>query len=224
MRRLVPLLLIAALGASACSPGGSTAQAASGGAEQVTPSPTPTPSPDENVKPPEISARQPRTSGPKTSSCINGWITPAPGSLLSNEPLRIISETEHVKGPLVVADMRYFVGGESPPPSPPKGYLSAIKRWYVKAYAKRDPAFQGRFLVESRVFGSGLSAVAPWNTKGFRSPDWKGFQYDSAHPAQRPVAGLPGEWSGIEYDFVKGGEGLDLPGLPSTLAGCMAGT
>jgi len=227
MRRLVPLLLIAALAASACSPTDGTAQAA-GGSSSGTPSPMPTPTPratpPTDVKPPKSPAKPPPTSGPKTSSCVNGWITPAPGTPLYEEPLRLIAHDEHVRGPIVVTDMRYFVGGESPPPSPPKGYLSNIKRWYVKLWARRDPAFQGRFLVESRVFGDGISAVAPYRSEGFQSPDWKGFQYDSANPRPRYVAGLPGKWSGIEYDFVKGGEGLDLPGLPSTLAGCMNGT
>ena len=226
MRRLVPLLLIAALAASACSSDDGTAQAAGGSSGTTSPWPTPTPrpTPPKNVKPPNSPAKPPPTSGPKSSSCINGWITPAPGSELYLEPLRIIEHTEHVRGPVIVTDMRYFVGGESPPPSPPKGYLTNIQRWYVKLWARRDPAFQGRFLVESRVFGSGISAVAPYRTEGFRSPDWKGFQYDSANPRPRYVPGLPGRWSGLEYDFVKGGAGLDLPGLPVTLAGCMNGT
>jgi hypothetical protein len=227
MRKLVPLLLIAALAASACTSNDATAQAAGGSssaAPSPTPTPTPRPTPPTHVKPPKPPAKPPPTSGPKTSSCVNGWITPAPGTPLYEEPLRLIAHDEHVRGPIVVTDMRYFVGGESPPPSPPKGYLSNIKRWYVKLWARRDPAFQGRFLVESRVFGSGISAVAPYRSGGFQSPDWKGFQYDSANPRSRYVPGLPGTWSGIEYDFVKGGEGLDLPGLPSTLVGCMNGT
>ena len=230
MRRFVPLLLIAliaALAASACSSNDGTAQAAAGSESATrspTPTPTPKPTPPKNVKPPKPPAKTPPTSGPKTSSCVNGWITPAAGSLLYEEPLKIITHDEHVRGPIVVTDMRYFVGGESPPPSPPKGYLMNIKRWYVKLWARHDPAFQGRFLVESRVFGSGISAVAPYRTQGFQSPDWKGFQYDSANPRPRYVPGLPGRWSGVEYDFVKGGEGLDFPGLPANLTGCMNGT
>jgi hypothetical protein len=136
----------------------------------------------------------------------------------------LIRRSEDVRGPLVAVDVRYFFGGESPPPKEPKGYLSFIQRWYVKAYARRDPAFQGRFLVEKRVFGSGIAAVAPYDSKGFTSPDWRGFQYDSTQPEEHPVEGLPGTWSGIEYDFVKGGGGLTFPGLPVTLTGCMQGT
>jgi hypothetical protein len=118
--------------------------------------------------------------------------------------------------------MRYFTGPESPPSD--KGYLLEVQRWYIKLYAKDDLGFQGRFLVESRRFGRGLSAVAAYDSSGYTSPDWHGFQFDSGDTAARPVAGLPGEWSGIDYDFVKGGEGLDLPGLPTAVAGCMDGT
>ena len=59
---------------------------------------------------------------------------------------------------------------------------------------------------------------------GFRSPDWRGFQYDSGHTRRRAIPGLPGTWSGIEYDFVQGGEGLTIPGLPDEVRGCLDGT
>jgi hypothetical protein len=59
--------------------------------------------------------------------------------------------------------MRYFEGPESPP-APDKGYLLVVERWYVKLYAERDLSFQGRFLVESRRFGRGTVAVAPYDT------------------------------------------------------------
>jgi hypothetical protein len=113
------------------------------------------------------------------------------------------------------------VGPESPPSE--QGYLLEVERWYIKLYARDDPAFQGRFLVEARRFGRGVSAVAPYDTSGFRSPDWRGFQFSvDARPTTRP--GLPGRWTGTEYDFVNGGDGLDLPGLPAEVAGCLNGT
>ncbi len=99
-----------------------------------------------------------------------------------------------------------------------------IERWYVRLYARRDPAFQGRFLVEARRFGQGVAAVAPYGTRGFRSPQWIGFQYDSADTQTRTYPGLPGAWEGIAYDFVKGGEGLTFPGLPAEVTGCLDGT
>src|SRR5206468_1242833 len=81
---------------------------------------------------------------------------------------------------LRVVEMRTFVGPESPPSD--KNYLSDIRRWYVKLFAKDDLTFQGRFLVEDRRFGRGLSAVAPYDTRGFVAPDWVGFQYQDEHP------------------------------------------
>ena len=79
-------------------------------------------------------------------------------------------------------------------------------------------------MVESRTFGRGLSAVAPYDTEGFASPDWVGFQFDSAHTAMKSYPGLPGQWSGTPYDFVRGGAGLKIPGLPDEVLGCLAGT
>lgn len=121
----------------------------------------------------------------------------------------------------MVVEMRYFTGPESPPSD--KGYIKTIQRWYVKLYARADLRFQGRFLVESREFGDGVAAVAPYDTEGFRSPDWSGFQWNEADPAPHPYPGLPGEWSGIRYDFVKGGAGLTIPGLPDEVTGCLDG-
>ncbi|HXF36712.1 MAG TPA: hypothetical protein VNO17_05960 [Actinomycetota bacterium] len=153
---------------------------------------------------------------------MEGWRTPPPGDRLRAFPLRVIRRTTGVRGPLEVVDLRYFVGPESPPSD--KGYLLQVERWYVKLWARRDPAFQGRFLVERRRFGAGLVAVAPYDSRGFRSPDWVGFQYESAGPGPTPYPGLPGAWAGIPYDFVRGGAGLDIPGLPPEVAGCLEGT
>ena len=94
----------------------------------------------------------------------------------------------------VIVDMRYFEGPESPPSD--KGYLLNVERWYVKLYSPSDLRFQGRFLVESREFGEGLVAVAPFDTDGFRSPDWSGFQWNGGDRAAHPYPGLPGRWRG----------------------------
>lgn len=180
------------------------------------------PGPSVSVTPPAHPEEPPPTRGPAAPDCVNGWTTPPEGSPRYRQPLGIIRRTTGVRGPLVVVDMRYFEGPESPPSD--KGYLLVVQRWYIKLYAERDPAFQGRFLVEARRFGRGLAAVAPYDTHGFRSPDWIGFQYDSADPEPKAYPGLPGLWSGIPYDFVKGGAGLQIPGLPEQVVGCLAGT
>lgn len=185
-------------------------------------SPTVATSTTSPVPPPPTPATPPPTSGEATPTCVNGWVTPARDSPSYLQPLGIIRRASRVDGPLVVVDMRSFSGPESPPSD--KGYIALVQRWYVKLYAARDPAFQGRFLVESRWFGRGLSAVAPYRTRGFRSPDWIGFQFDSADTSPKTYPGLPGTWQGIPYDFVKGGGGLTIPGLPEQVAGCLDGT
>jgi hypothetical protein len=174
------------------------------------------------VAPPSPPPSPPPRRGETTSTCVNGWVTPAKTSPKYTSPFGVIRRTTGVRGPLVITDLRYFTGPESPPSD--KGYLLVVERWYVRLYARRDPAFQGRFLVEARRFGQGLSAVAPYDTSGFSSPDWIGFQYDSGDTTPKAYPGLPGTWEGIPYDFVKGGEGLTIPGLPAEVAGCLDGT
>ncbi len=172
--------------------------------------------------PPALPDEPPSTRGGVATDCVNGWVTPPADSPRYLQPLGIVRRTTGVSGPLEVVDMRYFVGPESPPSD--KGYLLVVQRWYVKLYARDDLAFQGRFLVEARRFGRGLVAVAPYDTSGFRSPDWIGFQWDSGDPEPKAYAGLPGLWSGIPYDFVEGGEGLTIPGLPDAVSGCLDAT
>jgi hypothetical protein len=124
---------------------------------------------------------------------------------------------------LAVIDMRYFHGPESPPRED-KPYLRDVERWYVKGYVRSNPAIRARFLVEGRVFGDGIAAVAPFTSQGWRSPDWTGFQLDTADPTPHAYPGLPATWAGTPYDFVRGGEGLSIPGLPREAIGCLDGT
>jgi hypothetical protein len=171
--------------------------------------------------PPATPATRPPTSGASTATCQGGWVTPQKGSSLWTFPLQVIQRASGFSG-FTVVDMRTFVGQESPPTD--KNYLMEIRRWYVKLYDPTDLSFQGRFLVEDRRFGRGLAAVAPYDSRGFTSPDWVGFQYDAGDRQSYTYAGLPGRWSGIAYDFVDGGQGLTFPGLPSELSGCLGGT
>jgi len=193
----------------------------------LTHSPTPSSSPFPSTPilasptPPALPQSPPPTKGAPSETCVDGWKTPPSDSPLAARPLRIIRRTVRLPGEPVIVEMRYFKGPESPPSD--KGYIKTIERWYVKLYTEADLRFQGRFLVESREFGDGVAAVAPYDTEGFRSPDWSGFQWNAADPEPHPYAGLPGEWSGIRYDFVKGGAGLDIPGLPVEVTGCLDG-
>lgn len=208
-----------ALALAACT-GGGAPDAPTTVAPPVTPisqtGPTASPTP------PALPDEPPAARGAATADCVHGWVTPPRDSARYAEPLRAIRRMTGVEGPLEVVDLRSFEGPESPPSD--KGYLLDVRRWYVKAFAKDDLSFQGRFLVESREFGRGLVAVAPYDTNGFRSPDWVGFQYDSGDPEARAYPGLPGVWSGVPYDFVAGGAGLQIPGLPDEVVGCLSAT
>ena len=212
------LALVAALGSACDSDTSST-----GGASAT---PTPAIAPTEDVVPsptrPAEPARAVPTRGAPSARCVEGWRTPPRDTPLFTDPLGIIRRTAPVDGDFVVVDMRYFTGPESPPSD--KGYILEIDRWYIKLYVGTDWSYQGRFIVEQRTFGRGVAAVAPYDSRGFRSPDWTGFQWDSADTEARRYPGLPGEWRGIPYDFVTGGQGLDIPGLPDEVRGCLAGT
>lgn len=171
---------------------------------------------------PPATAGTPPSSGPRTASCVKGWVSPKPGSSTYKEALRIIQNTVPVKGKVSVVEMRYFVGPESPPSTQPESLR--VARWYVRLYAVHDITYQGRFLVEKRVFGSGVAAVAPYDTRGYASPDWTGFQWDAGNPTRKAYPGLPGRWAGTRYDFVKGGQGMRIIGLPDAVIGCLDGT
>jgi len=153
---------------------------------------------------------------------VNGWATPKEGTSLATQPVEVVRRTARFQGPVTIVDLRYFVGPESPPSD--KGYILEIRRWYIKLFAPEDPAYQGRFIVEARRFGRGVAAVAPYDTAGFNSPDWVGFQWDAADTEPKGYPGLPGTWRGMPYDFVRGGAGLAIPGLPAEVGGCLEGT
>ena len=207
-RAIVGLAIVSSL---LCSCTGTGTEAGAGSPTAVTPNGSPSP---------EETSRGP---GSPTGECVNGYRTPGAGSALYDKPLRVIARTTGVvEGDLEVVEMRYFEGPEAPPSE--MGYLAVVKRWYVKARLSDRPGWKGRFLVEQRQFGTGLSAVAPFDTRGFRSPDWRGFQWEGldSKPARYP--GLPGRWPGTIYDFVKGGAGIDIAGLPREVIGCLDGT
>jgi hypothetical protein len=180
------------------------------------------PSTSSSPTPPATPATPPPDAGVVATDCVGGWSSPAPSSRDYEGPIDRIRRAAPFAGPAQVVEMRLFVGPESPPSD--KNYLQDIRRWYVKLYAPNDLAYQGRFLVEERRFGAGVVAVAPYDTVGFSSPDWIGFQWDAGDPRPRPYEGLPGRWRGVPYDFVRGGAGLKIPGLPDDVRGCLDGT
>jgi hypothetical protein len=218
---LFRLLLLAALsGLASCSDASSSTE----------PSPSPPPTMGEaDVLP---------STGPVkelAGECVNGYTSPAEGDPIREDGLRILAKAlgeaaDGRVGPedFEVEEIRYFEGPESPPSE--REYILNIRRWYVKASLEEDVSFAGRFLVERRTFGAGLAAVAPFDSQGFASPDWIGFQYEVQEQSRESYDGLPGRWAGTPYDFVRGTT-LDrqdrvfgFPGLPVEVAGCLAGT
>lgn len=162
--------------------------------------------------------------GEPTDGCVEGWSVPDPDSRLGTTPLRVIRRTMRFQDELAPEEIRYFEGPESPPSG--QGYLETVERWYVKGSLEGDPSFQGRWIVERRLFGAGVAAVAPYDTEGYASPDWTAFEYTSHDLERREYDGLPGDWVGEPYDFVTGSEELDIRvrGLPDEVIGCLAGT
>ena len=183
--------------------------------------PSPTDSATASPTPPALPRQAPPSSGPPAEDCVEGWTAPRPGTPLATEALRLIGRAVRVPGEPTVVEMRYFTGPDSPPSD--KGYLLEVERWYVKLFTGDDPSFQGRFLIERREFGSGVVAVAPYDTRGFRSPDWSGFMWDESDARRRAYPGLPGRWAGTRFDFVRGGAGLGVAGLPADVRGCLDG-
>jgi hypothetical protein len=162
-----------------------------------------------------------------TVACVDGWTIPEDREQ-RELPFHVIRRSMEVDGDFHVVEIRYFEGPEGPPTDKP--YLERVDRWYVKAWLEEDPSFRGRWLIEERSFGSGIAAVAPFDTEGFESPDWVAFQYEGEDAERRVFPGLPGTWAGTTYDFVSGRDPetgkhvFRFPGLPPEVAGCLIDT
>lgn len=165
----------------------------------ATPSATGTPAPSAHVT---VHATVP-TTGLKSASCVNGWTEPAsPTDDFYKQAVAALQQSQGGGG-YVVKSVRYFAGPLS------GGGIGAI--YYLKVASS---TFNARVLLVSGA-GPGQAAVATSTTSGWKAGDWKGFRGQAAAAA---YPGLPGKWSGPEYDAVTGG--LLAPGV----AGCMAGT
>jgi serine/threonine-protein kinase len=143
--------------------------------------------------------------GAATSTCVRGWTTPAAGTATRRQPLDVIRKEMGIAGEFKVVEMRYF--------REPGG---GRRWWYVKAWQVDDRSLQARWLVERAPDGSArIAAVAPYSSKGLRSPQWQAFEGEGD---ARSYTGLPGAWRGTPHDFAAGGA------VPSQVRGCLAGT
>jgi hypothetical protein len=158
-------------------------------------------------------------SGDPAAGCVEGWVSPAPGTEVYQEALDLIGAQMGIDGELVVDEMRYFRGPDVAWIVEP--HFDVVRRWYVKASLVDDPHFRGRWLLEYRDQNRrGISAVAPYDTAGYESPDWRGF---TGEGPPRTIPGLPAQWPGIDYDFVTGEGDTGNRGLPAEVEGCIAG-
>ena len=139
---------------------------------------------------------------------------------MRNAALEMMETQMAVSGPWTVEDIRYFTGPDVPWIIEP--HYDVVEYWYVKAARADEPTFTARWLIEQRTdLIRGIAAIAPADTTGYASPDWTGFVGDGAPTI---YTDLPGEWSGIPYDFVTGEGDSGQPGLPDEVIGCLAGT
>ncbi len=192
-------------------------------APSPTPSPTPTVAPTHSptpIAPPSPTPTASLAAASPWARCINGWTSPPEGDAKRDEGLEILANYMGLTDPLVVDDMRYFIGPDPDNILDPR--FENVERWYIKATLSTDPTYRGRWLIERRTADRlGVSAVAPYETVGYVSPDWHGFEGDGA---PRAIDGLPGLWGGIDYDFVTGEGDGGYPGLPDSQSECLAGT
>lgn len=181
----------------------------------LTPLPLPTPTAPLTPVPSFVAA-----GGSPSPGCINGWSRPAPAAPEYDEGIAILEGYVGVVGPWTVTEMRYFKGPDSVGIIEPR--YDVVERWYIRAALASDPAFRGRWLLEKRTDEIlGVSAVAPWESFGYESPDWTGFIGEG--PPQNYL-GLPGQWSGIPFNFVTGEGDGGQPGLPDEVVDCLAAT
>lgn len=158
-------------------------------------------------------------AGSPTAGCVDGWTAPALGSASYEAGVSILSGHLGAESAWTVDEMRYFTGPELPNVEP---QYPIVERWYIRGALADEPNFRGRFLVERRTEQiAGISAVAPYASSGYASPDWTGFVGEGPPTT---YLGLPGQWSGIPYDFVTGAGDGGFPGLPGEVADCLAGS
>jgi hypothetical protein len=110
----------------------------------------------------------------------------------------------------VVEEMRYFVGPED---AEVVGARGDVERWYVKAYTETEPRRRHRWLVRRAAVGSGVDALAPYDSAGYGPGTWRrpdAADDSLADPFERPCQGTE--------------PGQKCMGLPREVLGCLGGT
>lgn len=201
------------------------ARGGSAGASQVTevtkrlsPAPAPPRSDPEPVRAEESEARVDgaedagaptrRTSGAPSPTCVAGWMSPPRGSELRKAALDMMRSAPGER--FVVDEIRYFVGPEDAEViGPPR----RVERWYVKAHTLGKPGRRLRWLVRRASVGSGVDAVAPYDSTGYGPGVWT--RVDATDPSLADPFLFP-------CDRARPGD--NCMGLPRDVLGCLDGT
>ena len=159
-----------------------------------------------DANPPNAGSGSPE--GAASPGCVNGWSTPERGSALRSAVLDMLRVRPGER--FIVEDMRYFVGPED---AEVIGARGDVERWYVKASTDTEPRRRQRWLVRRAAIGSGVDAVAPFDSTGYGPATWRrpdASDESLADPFQRPCQGTqPGD---------------KCMGLPREVLGCLSGT
>lgn len=189
-----------------------TASADETASRSPTTKPSAAPKPKPSAKRSVTASATPGTSGAAAPGCVNGWVTPKRGTRLRKLPLDLLRQTQRFKGEFVVHDMRFFKGPDDLGLAE-DSKQRVVERWYGKVTYTGDPSFRLRFIARRTPVGSGIVAVAPFDTTGYEMADWRGFDGEGGSVRFR---GLPGRWSGAPTDYA------DEGGLPPEVVGCLA--
>jgi hypothetical protein len=139
---------------------------------------------------------------------VKGWLTPERGSPLRSAVLNMLRTRPGER--FVVDEMRYFVGPEDADVLDRSGN---VERWYVKAYSELEPRRRQRWLVRRAAVGSGIDAVAPYDSKGYGPSTWR-----------RPDARDESVADPFQHPCGQAAPGEKCMGLPREVLGCLAGT
>jgi len=179
------------------------------------------------------------TGGEPTPSCVNGWITPPPGSeprawalhalqsvgwvaskdRASPELRTFLADDDHV----VILELRYFVGPEDSNGGPRR----EVERWYIEARSRVDPTIGIRWIGRRCSVGEGVPMTAPLGTTGFEVGTWwempggfDPFEPAPCLPSKGPFCQCPWDVSGCSCQTGEG-DRLLCAGPPPEVMGCL---
>lgn len=147
-------------------------------------------------------------SGSPSATCINGWSAPPRGSALRTAALDMMRGSAQQR--FIIDEMRYFVGPDDADVMSPQ---DEVERWYVKGYPEAEPQRRQRWLVRRAPLGSGVDAVAPYESRGYGPKTWTrldALDEQLADPFEHPCDAARPD--------------VKCMGLPPQVLGCLDGT